>query len=91
MTDPTKPSPHEQLARERKAAKLVAAIDRSAVNQDIDPYDQAGRILAASWGWDDDCWHQIARLAGTKPPSEETRKHVRAAYKARATEGRIAS
>lgn len=83
-------SVHEQLARERKAAKLVAAIDRSARRQGFDPYDHAGRILAASQGWGDDHWHQIARLADTNPPSEKTREHVRAAYLARVEEERVA-
>jgi hypothetical protein len=77
-------SSHEHRARALKVVKMVSAIDRSAINQGFQPWDQAGRIFAASLGWGDDAWAQIARLADVNEPSETTRKLVQAVYKSRA-------
>lgn len=84
-------SPHEQLARERKAAKLVAAIDRSAKNQGLDPYDQAGRILLASMGWTEAHWAGVAKLADCNVPSPFTQRMVRDVYRNRVEGQRAAS
>jgi hypothetical protein len=75
------------INRQRKAIDMVAALDRNAVKQGISPFDQAGRILAASLGWTDDEWHRIAKNAGytsKKTPGPETRSLVRDVYRSRA-------
>ena len=77
-------SHHEQRARAKKVTAMVAAIDKSAINQQIDPHGNAGQVLIAALGWDEVAWLQIARLANVNTPSETTRELVVAVYRGRA-------
>lgn len=76
-------NPHERIARSKKVTAIVAAIDRSAINQRIDPFGNAGQILIAALGWTDDHWAQIARLANVNAASAQTRSLVVAVYRDR--------
>lgn len=81
-------SPIAVLGRQRKALAMAAVIDRNALEQQppINPYDQAARILMASWGWSDEVWERIGERAGfeRKAISEEQRQLVREIYAGRA-------
>lgn len=79
--------------RQLKALAMCAVIDANAIRQGIQPFDQAGRILLASDGWNDKTWEDIGENA-TKPNGEhyerkaispETRALVRDIYRGRAT------
>lgn len=79
--------------RRLKALAMVEAIDRSALKQKppLNPYDDAGKILIASFGWSDDVWLKIAQNAGyksKKTPGPKSRKLVREIYEGRANEPR---
>ncbi len=75
---------HEDRARAKKVTAMVAAIDKSAINQRIDPIGNAGQVLLATLGWGEVAWQQIARLANVNAPSATTRELVVAVYRGRA-------
>ncbi len=77
-------SHHEHRARARKVTAMISAIDKSAINQGIDPHGSAGQVLLAAIGWGEVAWLQIARLANVNAPSVTTRELVVAVYRERA-------
>jgi hypothetical protein len=83
-TEALRMNPHEKHGRFVKVLKLVAAIDRSAINQGIDPHGNAGQVLLAALGWGDAAWLQIARLANVNAPSPTTRALVIDVFRGRA-------
>jgi hypothetical protein len=81
-------SPFESMGRQRKVIAMVEVIDRNALNNGINPYDQAGRILLAARDWEEKTWRSIALRANPKskkPPSDKTRAMVISVYRDRAT------
>lgn len=78
------PNHFADRARSKKAVAMVAAIDRSAINQGIDPHGSAGQVLLAAIGWDEVAWAQICRLANCKAASAVTREMVVSTYRGRA-------
>lgn len=82
-------NPFAAAGRARKVLAMVSVIDDHALRKKppINPFDQAGRILAASIDWPDQTWELIGVKAGYKPKaiSPKTREEVRRVYRGRAT------
>lgn len=78
-------NPHESAARAKKALALVGAIDRNALKQGKNPFDQSALILLASYSWGADVWRKLAEMADVNMPSAETIKSVQSVYRDRAT------
>ncbi len=74
------------VGRMRKAIAMVGFIDRKALDKNLSPFDQAGRILLVSHEWDDATWETIGVGSGYKPKaiSAATREMVRDVYRSRA-------
>lgn len=92
---PPAPKTHWEIeVRQAKALAMACVIDANFRRQfpDLDVFDQAGRILLASWDWTDEQWERIGETAlkpngqpyERKPISRETRKLVREIYDGRA-------
>jgi hypothetical protein len=87
--------PSASIGRQRKALAMARVIDANFIRQfpHLDPYDQAFRILQASWGWTEAIWEWIGENA-LKPDGEHyekkeispaTKAEVRRIYQGRAT------
>lgn len=77
-------SPHETAARERKAAKLLLALDLATAGRGENPVTAAARLVRVLRGWTDADWSRLAAVAGTRAPSQRTRGHIVAAIERRA-------
>ena len=72
MTTETVANVHEELARERKIAACLAALDRR--KNEIGSDDR--KLLQFVASMDDAAWNQLARDAGTHRLSETTRDQL---------------
>jgi len=81
------PNQFRERARDRKAAKLVAAIDADwiATFGAGAPFRHARAIASRLREWGDAEWQQVADAAGTRPP-KSSRQAVIATYEARAAQ-----
>lgn len=75
----------ESAARAKKTLALVGAIDRNALKQGKNPFDQSALVLLASYSWGADVWRKLADMAGVNMPSAETIRAVQSVYRDRAT------
>lgn len=85
-------NPWARNGRRAKALAMAVVIDGNALRQNLSPFDQAGRILLASFEWSDGVWEAIGERAlkpngeyyERKAISDETREMVRDIYRGRA-------
>lgn len=81
-------NPHEDAARARKVAALVATLDAACIDKDnptrVDPHRCADDIVGMLLCWSDAEWNALAIAARKNPPSLTARAHVIEMYRARA-------
>jgi hypothetical protein len=82
FVNPPHSNPFERLARAEKVAKMVAAIDRQAQSNKLDPHGQAVADWIASI--DRHTWVIFAEGLKLRAPSVETIGQVVSVYRARA-------
>lgn len=76
-------NPHEELARARKAMSIVGAADSFFLRHNINPHEDALRVVMLidfEWSKNEKAWLELANQAKVNPPSDKTKKVVRKIY-----------
>lgn len=81
-------SPFERIGRAEKVAKLVRAIDRTALSIGMDPIRAAIEVAQRLRANGPEFWVELAKFAECNEPSSITQREVIGVYLARAADNR---